>query len=304
MADSIIQQSLPFKINPYEKTGSILECRSCGNSFYAIRYRLKRQKTGNGRTCGPRRFCSKTCADKGLLTNTPLQCAACGNEFYVSRSQQKSRNRQCCSIPCRSIMKRRLAEKRRETYTLGQLNRLARQSPESIAWRKAVFARDDYTCQHCGLRGGTLEADHIKPFAYFPELRYELANGRTLCRKCHDKTKLSAARMKEVWLGIPRKCTPTAGSKWGQWEVLGESSDGRSAYWLCRCKCGTVRNVLSYALRVGDSHSCRLCIPRDALGRMMSRDKWPKAAQATGTAPTFSITDGRRRTTAGTSLTI
>ena len=66
-------------------------------------------------------------------------------------------------------------------------------------WRKAVFERDNYTCQICRVRGKYLEADHIKPFAYFPELRFELTNGRTLCRKCHDKTKISAKKMQEIW---------------------------------------------------------------------------------------------------------
>jgi hypothetical protein len=30
-------------------------------------------------------------------------------------------------------------------------------------WREAVFQRDDYTCQMCGIRGTKLNADHIKP---------------------------------------------------------------------------------------------------------------------------------------------
>lgn len=55
-------------------------------------------------------------------------------------------------------------------------------------WRRNVFERDDYTCQICSKRGGDLHIDHIKPFAYFPELRMELANGRVLCKECHMKT--------------------------------------------------------------------------------------------------------------------
>jgi 5-methylcytosine-specific restriction endonuclease McrA len=55
-------------------------------------------------------------------------------------------------------------------------------------WRIAVFHRDHYTCQHCGQVGGELNADHILPFAYYPELRLELSNGRTLCLPCHEKT--------------------------------------------------------------------------------------------------------------------
>jgi HNH endonuclease len=64
-----------------------------------------------------------------------------------------------------------------------------RHSLEYQAWRNAVFERDAYTCVECGdNRGGNLEADHIKPFAYFPDLRFELSNGRTLCHDCHTKT--------------------------------------------------------------------------------------------------------------------
>lgn len=33
-----------------------------------------------------------------------------------------------------------------------------------------------------------LHADNIKPFALYPELRFEVTNGRTLCIPCHKKT--------------------------------------------------------------------------------------------------------------------
>lgn len=52
-------------------------------------------------------------------------------------------------------------------------------------WRRAVYERDDYTCQHCGKRGGRLNAHHIKAWATHPELRYEISNGLTLCVDCH-----------------------------------------------------------------------------------------------------------------------
>lgn len=54
-------------------------------------------------------------------------------------------------------------------------------------WRNAVFARDNWTCQICSTRGGYLEADHIKPWCAFPDLRYDVANGRAICRPCHLK---------------------------------------------------------------------------------------------------------------------
>ncbi len=63
-----------------------------------------------------------------------------------------------------------------------------RNSLEYRLWRDAVYKRDDYTCVWCGKRGMTLNADHIKPFAYYPELRFAIDNGRTLCLDCHKTT--------------------------------------------------------------------------------------------------------------------
>lgn len=51
--------------------------------------------------------------------------------------------------------------------------------------RKKVFERDSYTCTFCFTRGETLHVDHIKSWAEFPELRFQLENCRTLCRRCH-----------------------------------------------------------------------------------------------------------------------
>ena len=63
-----------------------------------------------------------------------------------------------------------------------------RSSMEYRDWRRDVFKRDDFTCVACGERGVRLHADHIKPFALYPELRFDIANGRTLCVPCHKQT--------------------------------------------------------------------------------------------------------------------
>lgn len=85
------------------------------------------------------------------------------------------------------------------------LNAKIRGSIEYKLWREAVFKRDSWTCRNCGGKG-PLHADHIRPFAWFPELRFAIDNGRTLCIGCHKKTPtylnswLSRAKCEELFI--------------------------------------------------------------------------------------------------------
>lgn len=69
---------------------------------------------------------------------------------------------------------------------------ISREKPTGLeyrAWRMAVFTRDEFTCQDCGDdSGGNLEAHHIKSWAFYPQHRYDIDNGQTLCKTCHAKT--------------------------------------------------------------------------------------------------------------------
>lgn len=74
-----------------------------------------------------------------------------------------------------------------------EINQKIRTTLEYRLWREAVFKRDNYTCVWCFAKNGNgktvvLNADHIKQFAHYPELRFAIDNGRTLCKSCHKKT--------------------------------------------------------------------------------------------------------------------
>lgn len=53
-------------------------------------------------------------------------------------------------------------------------------------WRNDVFGRDGYTCKCCGEKAsGKLNAHHLNSWDSFPEERFDIDNGITLCEGCH-----------------------------------------------------------------------------------------------------------------------
>lgn len=76
-----------------------------------------------------------------------------------------------------------------------------RSMEEYNIWRKDIFKRDNYTCLSCNKFGGVIEAHHIIPFSFILlisniksqqyaincELLWDINNGITLCKSCHNK---------------------------------------------------------------------------------------------------------------------
>ena len=99
----------------------------------------------------------------------------------------KSKTGQKASIETR--LKQSFAHRKEKAYnykgeTAASKDRLRHQI-EMRLWREAIFARDNWTCQKCKKRGGKLVGHHIQNYAEYPELRFAIDNGITLCRDCH-----------------------------------------------------------------------------------------------------------------------
>ena len=154
----------------------VVNCRVCGHEFESVPSRNAR-------------YCSKACWS---VRNPPLMhnCLFCGKEFWA-RSYDKRKH---CSKRCDSLHRRELQAGANSHFWKGgktKLNQILRSRAKYDEWRTAVFVRDKYACQECGARCGNgvriyLHAHHIKSWADYPELRYEVSNGVTLCVNCHQ----------------------------------------------------------------------------------------------------------------------
>ena len=61
------------------------------------------------------------------------------------------------------------------------------QDPTYKDWRREVYKRDKNRCQMPGCTSRKkLQAHHIRRWADASTLRYDIRNGITLCRTCHD----------------------------------------------------------------------------------------------------------------------
>lgn len=60
--------------------------------------------------------------------------------------------------------------------------------PLTKQWRQQVKIRDNFTCRIADIKcNGRLEVHHILRWSEFPELRYQVNNGITLCHAHHPR---------------------------------------------------------------------------------------------------------------------
>lgn len=80
-----------------------------------------------------------------------------------------------------------------------------RNSFENNTWRIRVFERDDFTCKWCGITSrdqARLHAHHIRNYSKHEDLRFDVANGITLCTECHIKTFGKEVKFIEFFLAL------------------------------------------------------------------------------------------------------
>lgn len=140
---------------------------------------------------------------RGDRTKIVYKCKQCNKAFKSYKCREgvkKYCSRKCLalskvgkSLPVERVRKSALGHSGSKSHFwkggVTKESKLIRGSYEYKLWREAVFKRDNWTCVWCGIRGSVaLNADHIKPFAHYPELRFAIDNGRTLCVPCHKTT--------------------------------------------------------------------------------------------------------------------
>lgn len=140
------------------------------------------------------KFCSRLCSNRSRPDrggSVKLFCEHCGKEYKITKATYLSRGGKYCSIKCRTldggIVKRGQDHWNWKGGIAGTMTSL-RRNEQYQNWRQSVYKRDYYTCQICNKKcGKDIVAHHLKSFCNFPEYRYDVSNGITLCRSCHKK---------------------------------------------------------------------------------------------------------------------
>ena len=185
----------------------IWNCKcDCGNMKQIIGQSLRK---GNAKSCGceMKKYIGKSkdlrLRKFGLLTPICMteersykaiiwECMCdCGNKALVSsRNLLKGDTKSCGCLKELVLFASGIEHPRYNPQLTDEdrLNRRYQMSGENqIHWSRTVFEKEDFTCQLCGQRGGKLNAHHLNAWNAFPEQRFDLDNGVTLCVDCHKE---------------------------------------------------------------------------------------------------------------------
>jgi hypothetical protein len=125
------------------------------------------------------------------------------NPFYGKTHTKEARLR----ISTALIGKYRGENSPHWNYNISMEDRLCdrRYNQLFVDWRTSIFKRDDYTCYLCKIKGKYMQAHHIYPWNKYKHIRYELWNGITMCKDCHNKTKGKELEMSHLFIPHLRK---------------------------------------------------------------------------------------------------
>lgn len=109
-----------------------------------------------------------------------VHCFHCAKVFEKINSSFIKSDRHFCNYDCyRAFLKLNRVETENIT-----------DSADYKEWRKQVYLRDGYRCKMPGCHSTSrdIAAHHIYPKKKYPEKKYDIQNGISLCRKCHEET--------------------------------------------------------------------------------------------------------------------
>ena len=143
-------------------------CTDCGKEIQQKNVRCKSCSWENARTS------SCVCPGcLGLKHRQSILCKSCENSSRTgSRHTEETKQKMSEAAFVRYDREGRKADPGRCYY-------------DYKIWRDDVLTHDGHQCVHCGSEEN-LEAHHVEDYINNPELRTEMANGITLCRRCHD----------------------------------------------------------------------------------------------------------------------
>lgn len=100
----------------------------------------------------------------------------------------------------------RWIEDRTKLQKYGETNK-DRRSSAYRDWRINIFKRDNYKCKidNCDC-DGKIVAHHILSYTKFPELRYEINNGITLCKFHHPLKRTEEINFVSLFRGLVDGC--------------------------------------------------------------------------------------------------
>jgi hypothetical protein len=143
---------------------------------------------------GAGKFCSRECAVKGRVKKPKLEvilkCKNCNKDFSVKKYRENSAI--ACSNECRKFLWSNSPDRKGDRHPnwkggISSERDKVKISKEYKEWRESVYKKDNYVCQKCNhSEGKTLQAHHILNYSEYPNLRFDVTNGITLCTNCHN----------------------------------------------------------------------------------------------------------------------